>query len=42
MRYMVKRLLKKYKYPPDADKEALEGVIAQCELWTDESMLGVA
>lgn len=35
MRSMVKRLLKKYKYPPEGQEEALTTVIAQCEMWTD-------
>lgn len=32
---MVKRLLKKYKYPPDGQEEAVEIVISQCEMWVD-------
>ena len=36
MRRTVKRLLKKYNYPPKEMAEALEKVIAQCELWVDE------
>ena len=28
-------LLKKYDYPPEEMKSALEKVIAQCELWAD-------
>lgn len=35
MRKMVKRLLKKYKYPPDKYEDAIETVISQCEMWTD-------
>ncbi|MBR4664732.1 MAG: type I restriction endonuclease subunit R [Lentisphaeria bacterium] len=35
MRSMVKRLLKRYKYPPEGQAEALETVIRQCEMWTD-------
>lgn len=35
MRMLVKRLLKKYKYPPEGEEEALETVISQCELWVD-------
>lgn len=35
MRIIVKRLLKKYKYPPEEEKGALETVIRQCEQWTD-------
>lgn len=36
MRRTVKRLLKKYDYPPKEMAGALEKVIAQCELWVDE------
>lgn len=32
---MVKRLLKKYKYPPEDYGFAISTVISQCELWTD-------
>ena len=35
MRKMVKRLLKKYKYPPEQYENAIETVIGQCEMWTD-------
>ena len=35
MRKMVKRLLKKYKYPPDGMDDAVKTVISQCEMWTD-------
>ncbi len=35
MRLLVKRLLKKYGYPPEGQEEALNTVIAQCEMWTD-------
>ena len=35
MRRMVKRLLKKYKYPPEEQENALESVIRQCELYAD-------
>ena len=34
MRKMVKRLLKKYKYPPEKYEDAIETVISQCEMWT--------
>ena len=37
MRSMVKCLLKKYKYSPEGQEEALETVISQCEMWTDNS-----
>lgn len=35
MRVMVKRLLKKYKYPPKGAEEALETVMKQCDHWAD-------
>lgn len=35
MRKMVKRLLKKYKYPPEDYDFAISTVISQCEFWTD-------
>ena len=37
MRKMVKRLLKKYKYPPEKYDDAIETVMSQCELWTDQA-----
>ena len=37
MRSLVKRLLKKYKYPPEGVEDALQIVMVQCELWTDNS-----
>ena len=37
MRKMVKRLLKKYKYPPEDYDFAINTVISQCELWTDQA-----
>ena len=35
MRVMVKRLLKKYKYPPEGMEDAIKTVMSQCEMWTD-------
>ena len=35
MRRIVKRLLKKYKYPPEGQEDALKIVISQCEMWSD-------
>ena len=35
MRRLVKRLLKKYNYPPKEAEDALETVLLQCEQWTD-------
>lgn len=37
MRRMVKRLLKLHKYPPEEVQGAVDVVIHQCELWTDNS-----
>ena len=36
MRAMVKRLLRKYKYPPEGLDDAIKTVMAQCEMWADE------
>ena len=38
MMMMVKRLLKKYNYPPEEEQGAVETVMKQCELWTDNVM----
>ncbi len=35
MRRLVKKLLKKYKYPPESIPDAINTVIGQCEMWTD-------
>jgi type I restriction enzyme R subunit len=35
MRRMVKKLLKKFKYPPEGMEDAIATVIGQCEMWTD-------
>ena len=37
MRMIVKRLLRKHKYPPEGMEDAVKTVIVQCELWTDNS-----
>lgn len=37
MRRLVKRLLKEHKYPPEGMEDAVDTVIAQCEMWTDNS-----
>lgn len=37
MRRLVKRLLKKYKYPPEESEDAMEVVLKQCEEWTDNT-----
>jgi type I restriction enzyme R subunit len=36
MRVMVRRLLRKYKYPPDQQEAAVELVIEQAEALTGE------
>ena len=38
MMLMVKKLLKKYKYPPEEEQSAIDTVMTQCELWTDNVM----
>lgn len=38
MRMMIKKLLKKHKYPPEGMDDAVQTVMAQCELWTDNMM----
>lgn len=35
MRRMVKRLLKRHRYPPENYEMAINTVISQCEMWTD-------
>ena len=35
MRMLIKKLLKKHKYPPEGMEDACQTVMAQCELWTD-------
>ena len=35
MKVDIKKLLKKYKYPPDEQKEAIDIIITQCENWAD-------
>ena len=38
MRMMIKKLLKKYKYPPEGMEDAVQTVMMQCELWADNVM----
>lgn len=35
MRRAIKRLLRKYKYPPEGVDDAMDTVMRQCELWAD-------
>lgn len=37
MRMMIKKLLKKHKYPPEGMDDAVQTVMMQCELWTDNN-----
>ena len=39
MRMMIKKLLKKHKYPPEGMDDAVQTVMTQCELWTDNNDL---
>ena len=38
MRRIVKRLLKKYKYPPEGEEGALNTIMLQCNKWTEENV----
>ena len=38
MRMLIKKLLRKYDYPPAGVEDAVETVMTQCELWTDNLM----
>ena len=38
MRRIIKRLLKKYKYPPEGQETALETIMIQCEMWSDNNI----
>ncbi len=40
MRMMIRKLLKKHKYPPDGMDDAVQTVMLQCELWTDNNDMG--
>ena len=37
MRMLIKKLLKKHKYPPEGMDDAVQTVMLQCELWTDNT-----
>lgn len=39
MRMMIKKLLKNHKYPPEGMDDAVQTVMMQCELWTDNEMI---
>ena len=38
MRRIVKRLLKKHRYPPEGMEDAVKTVMSQCEMWADNVM----
>lgn len=38
MRMLIKKLLKKHRYPPEGMEDAVQTVMTQCELWTDSVM----
>ena len=37
MRIMIRRLLKRHRYPPEGEEDAVQIVMTQCELWTDSN-----
>lgn len=37
MRMLIKKLLKKHRYPPEGMEDAVQTVMTQCELWTDNT-----
>lgn len=37
MRMMIKKLLKSHRYPPEGMDDAVQTVMSQCELWTDNN-----
>ncbi|MBQ8708477.1 MAG: type I restriction endonuclease subunit R [Succinivibrionaceae bacterium] len=37
MRMMIKKLLRKHRYPPEGMDDAVQTVMTQCELWTDNA-----
>ena len=37
MRMMIKKLLRSHRYPPEGMDDAVETVMTQCELWTDNN-----
>lgn len=39
MRMMIKKLLKEHRYPPEGMDDAVQTVMTQCELWTDNVMV---
>ena len=39
MRMMIKKLLKQHRYPPEGMEDAVQTVMTQCELWTDNQII---
>lgn len=37
MRMLIKRLLRRHRYPPEGMEDAVKTVMTQCELWADNS-----
>ena len=37
MRRIVKRLLRKYDYPPEGQEDALSTIMKQCDMWSEKS-----
>lgn len=35
MRMIIKRLLREHKYPPEGMDDAVQTVMAQCEMWAN-------
>ena len=42
MRMLIKKLLKKHHYPPEGVDDAVQTVMTQCELWTDNNDMSAA
>ena len=40
MRMIIKKLLRKHKYPPEGMDDAVQTVMTQCELWADNEDFG--
>lgn len=39
MRMLIKKLLKSHRYPPEGMEDAVQTVMTQCELWTDNNFM---
>ena len=39
MRMLIKKLLKKHRYPPEGMSDAVQTVMIQCELWADNTYI---